>query len=136
MVENQKNILDIPHYRLIFFISLAAIISWGAWLLVIFNLDPYSSTKLALSLFFFSLFLALTGTFAIILFLLKKWRADNEIYVKHVIISLRQGFLLSASTIFCLALLMLGLLRIWNGLIIVIIITLIEFYLSGKDELD
>lgn len=71
-----------------------------------------------------------------ILFLLKKWRSDNEVFMKHILISVRQGFLLSSSTTLCLALLMLGLLRIWNGILIVALMMMIEFYLSGKDELD
>lgn len=126
----------IPHYRILSLIAIATIISWGALLLVINKLDPYQSTQISLIFFFISNFLALTGTFSIILFFLKKWRANNHVYVKHVIISLRQGMLLSISTNICLSLLMLGVLRVWNGLLIVIIITLIEFFLSGKDELN
>ena len=60
---------------------------------------------------------------------------EDNVYLKHLIISLRQGVLLSACTNICLVLLMLGLLRIWNGLIIVTVMTLLEFYFSGKDEL-
>lgn len=116
-------------------ISLATIVSWAAWALVILKLDPYESVDLALSLFFITSVLALSGTFTIILFFLKKWRAEDNVYLKHLIISLRQGVLLSACTNICLVLLMLGLLRIWNGLIIVTVMTLLEFYFSGKDEL-
>jgi len=130
-----NSIFQIPHYKILLLIALATIFSWAAWTLVILNLDPYESTDLALSLFFISTALALTGTFTIILFFLKKWKAADNIYVKHVTISLRQGILLSACTTICLALLMLGLLRVWNGLLIVITMTLIEFYLSSKDEL-
>lgn len=127
---------NLAHNRILSVIIFASVLSWLAWGIVIMNLDPYNSTGLALSLFYLSLTLALIGSFTVILFFLKKWKAKNEVYVKHIMISLRQGILLGVTTIICLSLLMFGLLRIWNGLLIVIIITLIEFYLSGKDELN
>lgn len=125
-----------PHQKVLFIIGLASFISWSAWAMVIFNLDPFQSAGLSLPLFFISLSLALVGTYTIVLFYLKKMRSKIEVYTKHVMISLRQGILLGLCTILCLALLMLGLLRIWNGLLIVFLITMIEFYLSGKDELN
>lgn len=136
MSLRHKELLSIPHYRVLSIVAFATLLSSLAWLIVIFNLDPYESTGLGLSLFFLSLFFALSGGFSIILFFLKKWKSKNEIYLKHVSISLRQGILLSICTCSCLLLLMLGLLRIWNGLLIVFIIMFIEFYLSGKDELN
>jgi hypothetical protein len=133
---NHQGLLQIPHYKLLFIISFATALSWSAWAVVILKLDPELSTDLALPLFFLSLAPALAGTFAIILFFIKKWRAQSKIYVKHVTISLRQGILLSACTSLCLFFLMFGLLRIWNGLILVAIMTLLEFYFSSKDELS
>jgi len=134
--NSQKDFFIVPHYRLLSLIFLIALLGWGAWLLVIYKFDPYNSPGLALAFFFLSSFFAFSGTFAIILFFLKKWRARDQIYIKHVLISLRQGILLSLCTCLCLALLMLGLLRIWNGLLLVALIMLVEFYLSGKDELE
>ena len=133
--KKQKKLLQVPHYKMLSMIAFTTLVSWVAWLLVLFKLDPLSATDIALSLFFMSGFFALMGTFAIILFFLKKWKAEDRVYLKHVTISLRQGFLLSICTLLCLALLMLGLLRVWNGLLLVSLMMLIEFYLSLKDEL-
>lgn len=130
------NLLHIPHFRILSIIATGTVFSWAALLLVIFKLDPYESTELSLTLFFISVALALTGTFTIVLFFLKKWRSIGDIFIKHILISLRQGVLLSGTTTLCLALLMLGLLRIWNGFLIVALMMLMEFYMSGKDELD
>lgn len=130
------NTISKAHHKILFLIVIASVISWFSWILVVLNLDPYESTGLGLGLFFISLILSLIGTFTIILFFLKKLRSQHEVFIKHIMISLRQGILLSITTNICLAFLMLGLLRIWNGLLIVIIITLLEFYLSGKDELN
>jgi hypothetical protein len=138
MSENQphRKLLQIPHFRILFMILLATLISWSAWLLVLFKLDPFTSPKLALPLFFISSLLAFSGTFTLILFFLKRWRAGDHLYVKHITISLRQGILLSACTCLCMGLLMLGLLRIWNGLLLVAFMMLLEFYMSEKDELN
>lgn len=130
-----KNILHIPHYRMLAWILAGTVLAWISWTLVILKLDPYSSMDLALPLFFVSFFVALSGTFTLLLAFLKKWRSHDPIYVKHIVISLRQGILLSLCTTLCSGLLVLGFLRVWNGLLMVILMMLVEFYLSGKDEL-
>lgn len=134
--DHHRKLLSIPHYRILFIIIFASAFSWAAWLLVITKLDPFASASLALPLFFASSLLAFSGTFTLILFALKRWKAGDQIYIKHVTVSLRQGILLSVCTCICLGLLMLGLLRIWNGLLLVAFMMLLEFYLSGKDELN
>lgn len=134
--HESQSFLKIPHYKLLAIIGVATSIAIAALTLVILKLDPYESTDLALSLFFISTFVSLTGTFTILLFFLKKWRAQDKVFLKHVTISLRQGFLLSLCTTICMALLILGLLRVWNGLLLVAIMTFTEFYFSSKDELD
>lgn len=134
-MENPKSLLQIPHYRVLSMIGITTFFSWAAWALVILNLDPYESTELALSLFFITTAMALAGSFSILLFFIKKWKTEDKVFLKHLTVSIRQGILLSICTTLCLALLMLGLLRIWNGLLLVMLMTLIEFYLSSKDEL-
>ncbi len=133
--QSQKKFLLIPHYRLLTWISGGTLVAWTAWGVVLLKLDPYSSTSLALTLFLVSFFIALSGTFTLLMSLIKKWRTRDQLYIKHILISLRQGILLSLCTTLCAGLLVLGFLRIWNGLLLVILMMLIEFYLSGKDEL-
>lgn len=130
-----RDLLLIPQLRIVAIVLLATLVSWTGLFLVVTKLDPYTSTELALSLFFITSVMALTGTFGLLLFLLKKWRSEDRIYVKHVMISLRQGFFLSFCTNLCLGLLMLGLLRMWNGLLLVILMMLLEFYFSQRDDL-
>lgn len=138
MAENKvsRKHFNIPHFRLLGLLMLATGVSWAAWFLVLKKLDPYASPSLALPLFFLSTLLALTGTFTLILFALKRWKVGDHIYIKHILISIRQGLLLSLCTCLALSLLMLGLLRVWNGLLIVILTMLIEFYFSRKDDLN
>ena len=133
--QQKSRYLVIPHYRTLLYFSFGTILSWIAWIIVIRELDPYANSNYALPLFFFTTFVSLTGTFTILLSLIKKWKSRDQLYLKHVIISMRQGALLSLCTTVCLGLLMLGFLRIWNGLLLVTLMMLIEFYFSGKDEL-
>lgn len=130
-----RDLLLIPQLRIVAVVLLATLVSWTGFFLVLTKLDPYSATELSLSLFFLTSLMSLTGTFGLLLFLLKKWRSEDRIYVKHVMISLRQGFLLSFCTNLCMGLLVIGLLRIWNGLLLVILIMLLEFYFSQRDDL-
>lgn len=125
----------IPHYRVLFYIGLGTLISGLGWLVVIRKLDPYTQPDFALPLFFLTTLITSSGLFTILLAWIKKWKTRDQIYLKHVLISLRQGILLSFCTTISLGLLMLGFLRVWNGLLIVTIMMLVEFYLSGKDEL-
>ncbi len=113
-------------------IGLTAALSWAAWIIVILKLDPYESTGVALGLFFVSLFFALIGTFTLLGFGLRRWVGKQEVYYHHLTVSLRQGFLLSFCTVLSIALLMLGLLTWWNGLLLVTVAVLIELYLTSK----
>ena len=114
-------------------IGLTALVSWVAWAMVIIKLDPYTSTGLALGLFFISLFFALIGTFTIIGFALRRWIGKNEIYYHHLSVSLRQGLLLSMCTLMCISLLIMGALKWWNGLLVVTIAVLMEMFITSRN---
>lgn len=113
-------------------IGLTALVSWAAWGMVIAKLDPYESTSLALGLFFISLFFAFIGLFTVIGFGLRRWIGKNEIYYHHLSVSLRQGLLLSLCTLLCIGFLMLGVLKWWNGLLVVTMAVLIEMYITSR----
>jgi hypothetical protein len=121
------------HNRYIVIIGIAALISWVAFVLVIAKLDPFVSTGLALSLFFISLFFALTSTFTILGFYLRVWFNKNEVYYDHINVSLRQGILLTLIALGSLLFQLLGVLTWWSGLLLIGAITMIEFYLVAKD---
>lgn len=127
------NLLPTPYRKYLISIGIAGLFSWAAFWVVIFKLDPYQSTALALFFFFLSLFFALTTTFTFIGFYVRKWFSKNEIYFRHINISLRQGALLSFCALGCLFFLLLGVLTWWNGLLLVVIITLLEFYFTSKE---
>ncbi|MFA6529246.1 MAG: hypothetical protein WCT46_06985 [Candidatus Gracilibacteria bacterium] len=114
-------------------LMMAGIVSWIGFSVVLTKLDPYESTGLALSLFFLSLLIALTCTFSVIGFYLRKWLTSNEVSISYVNTSIRQGLLLSLCTLISLAFLLLGVLTWWNGLLVVTVIVLLEFYVTSKN---
>lgn len=119
--------------KYILVILLTAITSWIGFYIVILKINPEESTEIALALFVASLFIALTCTFTLLGYYLRLWFHKNEIYSNHINISLRQGILLSLCAVFCLVFLLLHVLTWWIGILLVSIITLIEFYFMFKN---
>ena len=117
----------------LFGIFIAAVFGWASWGVVINKLSPYVSPAPALILFYTSLFIALTATFALLGFYLRVWLNKHEIYYQHINIALRQGVLLSL--IMCTGLLFqrLRVLTWWDGLLLVLIMILVEFYFMAKE---
>jgi hypothetical protein len=114
-------------------ILIATFLSWASWFVVLYKLSPFSQPVLALSLFYASLFIALAGTFALIFYFLRVWANKKEIYNVHLNTSLRQGVLLSAMIIIGLAFQRLRVLTWWDGILLLAIVLLVEFYFSSRD---
>jgi hypothetical protein len=122
------------HHRYLGIIGGAGALSWMAWVLVIFKLDPVESTGLALVFFYLSLFFALTCTFTVTGFYFRVWLNKNEIYYNHINIALRQGFLLTIIALGCLTFQLIGVLTWWSGLLFIACITMVEFYFMAREE--
>ncbi len=117
----------------IFGIFVAAVFGWASWGVVINKLSPYVSPLPALILFYTSLFIALTATFALFGYYLRIWLNKDEVYFQHLNISLRQGVFLSI--IMCTGLLFqrFRVLTWWDGLLLVLVMILVEFYFMAKE---
>lgn len=114
-------------------ILIATFFSWASWFVVLYKLSPFSQPALSLSLFYASLFIALAGTFALIFYFLRVWANKKEIYNVHLNTSLRQGVLLSVMIIVGLGFQRLRVLTWWDGLLLLAIVLLIEFYFHSRD---
>ena len=114
-------------------IALATFLSWSSWFVVIYKLSPFSQPQLSLPLFYASLFIALAGTFSLLLYFMRVWFNKKEIYNAHFNRSLRQGLLLSAMIIIGLGFQRLRVLTWWDGLLLLAIVLLIEFYFMSRD---
>jgi hypothetical protein len=114
-------------------IMFSSVLSWLSFFLVINRLDPFANTATALVSYYITLFLALTGTFTIIGFYIRLWWLKNSLYYHNINISFRQGFLVALGVCAMLGFQSLRILNWWDGIIIVIIVTIIEFsFLSNR----
>jgi len=107
--------------------SIGALICWLAWFFVIVSIDPKTAGFLGFGFFYLSLFLALTGTFSTIGFLIRKKIVKNdEVVFHHVKHTFRQGIFISITVIAVMLLLQEGLLTWWNGIMLIILFFILE----------
>lgn len=121
------------HSTFLIGILIATFFGWASWLVVIYKLSPFSQPVLSLSLFYSSLFIALVGTFTLILYFLRVWANKKEVFNVHLNTSLRQGMLLGAMIVIGLGFQRLRVLTWWDGILLLAIVLLIEFYFNSRD---
>lgn len=121
------------YFIYLFSIFLAALFGWASWIIVIFKLSPFESPALAISFFYLSLFAALTATFTLIGYFIRRWFYHNEIYFHFITTALRQGVLLSGMTCMALVFQRMRVLTWWDGLLLVTLVLFIEFYFMTKE---
>lgn len=122
------------HHRYLLVVGFAGIVSWIAWFIVLQKLDPFESTTLALSLFFLSLFFALTCTLTVIGFYFRLWLNKNEVYSNYIPIAFRQGTELTVIALGCIFFLILGVLNWWSGFLLILSVSLVELYFVAREE--
>lgn len=106
---------------------IGALICWMAWFFVLFSIDPQDAGIIGFAFFYLSLFLALTGTFSTMGFLVRKKIVKNEEAVfHHVKHTFRQGIFVSATVVIALLLLQEKLLTWWNGVLLIILFLVLE----------
>lgn len=110
-------------------IRIGTILSFLAFILVLFNVDPQTAGISGQLIFYVSSFLVLSGVFVLFFSWLRlKWSNENESASILLALSFRQGILLA---IFCIAILLMQSLRIltwWDGLLVLAGILLVELY--------
>jgi len=119
-----------------YFVSLgtATVLSWTAFLLVILRLNPFGeyNASFTFSLFYLTLFMALVGTFTIVLASLYSMREGGlQMYV-HISTAFRQGGLLAILFIGLLSLQGMSMLTWWDGLLLAGGIACVEFLLLAN----
>lgn len=110
----------------------STILSWIAWGFVIVNIDPFETSWLGFLLFFLSLAAGLIGLVSILIFLLYKFFASDELPLfRYVSASLKQSLIISFFLLTFLFLQMKSLLTWFNGIILLVIfILVISFTIS------
>lgn len=122
------------HKKYMAIIGGAGLLAWIGFFLVVSKLSPYENMGLSLGLFFVTLFIALSATFAALGFYFRVWLFKNEIFYKHINVALRQGVFLSLIAILCLVFQMMRVLTWWSGTLLVAVAVLLEAYFSAKDS--
>jgi len=115
-------------------VFLATALGWASWFVVLNKMSPFISGTLALSLFYASLFMALTGTFALIGYYLRLAISQKKDKVTlHLNTALRQGALLSLMLCLGLGFQRLRVLTWWDAALLLIIVVLIEYYFMNRE---
>ncbi|MGC9048966.1 MAG: hypothetical protein ACP5IX_02000 [Patescibacteria group bacterium] len=104
---------------------ICTLICWGIWVLSLFLINPEKAGLLGFILFYFSLFLAILGTVAIIGFLIRARLGKTPIFTQ-VSIAFRQGLWIAGIVVFLLLLKGFNLLHWWNLTLFILMIIIIE----------
>lgn len=115
-------------------VSIGTVIGWGAWLIVLFNINPFESGTLGFVLFYTAFTIALVGTLALVGFAIRMWIFHHEdIVLRYVTTAFRQACFLAIVLVGSLVLQSNDLLRWWNVLLFVSTVTILElFIISSK----
>jgi len=110
------------------------LISWGAFVLVILNIDPFNSGFVGLFSFYIMLFLSLMGTFALFGFFVRAIFVKRSVLFRHIGVSLRQSVLFSSLIVISLMLQANNLFTWWNAVLLIMGLGLLEFFLLGREN--
>lgn len=113
-------------------LRVGTLLSFSAWGLVVFFIDPKKSGIGGQFIFYFSFFLVLSGIFILLLTRLKKISKKEELAFAEIGINFREGILLSLLVIILLILQSFRILVWWDGLLVVAGIFMIELYFLTK----
>lgn len=112
----------------------ATAICWVIFLFIIFTVNPQITNWLGFLLFYLSLFLALTGTAAVIGFSIRFIALKRELAFRAVIIAFRQSFLFAFLIVAVMFLFSKNLLTWFNLILLVIGLTLLEYFLISYKQ--
>lgn len=113
---------------------LTTIVSWILWFMVLTIVDPLVTTWVGFFLFYFSLFLSLLGTAAILGFFLRFVIIKQVLAFRLVKDAFRQSFLFAVLLVVSLVLLSLDLFTWLNLLILVMGLSILEYLLLSYEK--
>ena len=109
---------------------------WLVFSYVLWTVNPEATNRVGFGLFYLSLFLAVSGTAALAGFLIRFVFLRHELAVTTVKIAFRQSFLFAGFIVAALFLSARGLLTAVNLLILIVGLSMLEFFLLsyGRDS--
>ena len=107
---------------------IGTLLSWAAWALILWRINPDAAGTVGFILFYTSLLLSLLGTFALLGLVFRHLRVRQKFLVEKVVTSFRQGLWFGVVIIAALILQSKGLLTWINVALVVGIVTIMEFF--------
>lgn len=114
--------------QLILTITIATLVCWAAWVMILFQVNPLETNFLGFMIFYLSLFFALLGTFFLISFGFRKLINKFSLEYKIVGTSFRQSFFFALLVVAFLFLQGNDLLTWWNMILLIVGIAVLEFF--------
>lgn len=119
--------------KYLFFMSFLSLFLWFIFVFIVNLIDPEFTNWIGLFLFYFSLFLALSGSFAVLGFLCRSVFNKKDLKISLVKNSFRQSFLLSFLIISILFMLAENLFSWLNLIIVILILSILEYIFMSEN---
>lgn len=116
----------------IFAMTVLTIVCWVLFSFVVGIVDPFNTNWIGFLLFYLTLFVSLIGTASILGLVLRFYFSKNEPIFNLVKNSFRQSFLIASFLTIALVLKAQGYFSWINIILLVIIFTILEFFLREK----
>ncbi len=116
--------------------SVLTVICWGIFIFIAGIINPLSTNWIGFFLFYISLGVALIGTSSILGLVLRFFFAKDEVVFNSVKNSFRQSFLFSLFIIFLLILKSANYFSWLNLVLLIILFTILEIFLSAKKKTE
>ena len=110
-------------------------LAWVAFIVVVYQINPFEGGEFGLLVFYVSLGLSLMGTLALLGFFIRSWLLKDKRFAQFVTTSFRQGIWLALVVVFSFLLQSQRLFRWWNIRLFILFLTFLEFFfLSYREE--
>jgi hypothetical protein len=113
--------------------SIMTAICWLAFSFIVFTVDPEVTNWIGFLLFYISLFMAITGTAALIGFVVRFIALKQKLAFRLVKEAFRQSFLFACLAVVSLLLLSQNIFTWLNLLFLVVSLSILEFFLISYD---
>lgn len=108
------------------------ILSLGLWLLLLFNVNPYSAPTWIIIVFYLTMFCFFVGIFAVSGFYTKVWASNREVIFSHLIPTLRQSALISFLIVGLVFLMQVKTLNWWVAILFGISVVMLELFFRSR----
>lgn len=117
----------------LFLLFCVTLFTLGFFILMFFNVNPYTSDNLTISMFFISFFIFLTGLLFLLGFYFRVKISNNEVFYANFAPSFRQALLISLVLVGLLVLKSLKVLAWWDGIMFALSVLLLELYFQNRN---